>query len=216
MANKNIQITQEEQAHLIELRNRFKVELEQSGACVKREVIMFYDIDVVAEKPTGFAAFYFSLPNETDEPQTMYERMEDYEETVEYFDTNGNRLSYEMEKRSETEYVFRIKLAQEVPPGERMELFAKAIPGEKWLTVQRNRRIIQRNGPAILDIDSGVGLGSLFIRSFKMPSGCKLYECFEQPKEIWAEGDRLNLLYVFFGWHAGVEWHKIYVKYLIP
>ncbi|MFQ6039312.1 MAG: DUF4160 domain-containing protein [Candidatus Poribacteria bacterium] len=183
---------------------------ELSGASVRRELVMSYDIDVIADKPQGFGVIYHSFPNEAAEPQVQYDDEGDSDVSFAYFDVEGKQLCCETEQVSETKFVYHVQLGQPVQPGERIELFSKAIIGdEKWMSLPRHRQIVQRDQPAILVGDAGTRLGTLLIRWFKLPRGCRLYEYFERPRELWADADRLNLLYVFYVRYGG---HKAVIS----
>lgn len=132
-----------------------------------------------------------------------------------FFKITGEPLSYTVEEVIPGEqYKIRVFLDKPVKRGERLEIIAKAHTGGRiWLEAPHHRRLIVKGKPTELISRRSVDKPRYFHATLRrMPRGTILLDVYPQPWRIYAENDRLNILFVFYT--QGI--HVIYLKYIIP
>lgn len=179
--------------------------------------IEIYDFYVESAEDVGVALYFDSRIHTQEEPLREYVTTTDAPvdtKRLGFFKGTGEPLNYKVEVLPDGYYALRVTLDEPIYKGERLNIYSKAHMGGKiWLETPHHQRWLKRDEPIFFDGARGVWKPRFFHATlWKMPKGCILYETFPQPWEVYAENDRLNILFVF---HT-VGYCKIYMKYLIP
>lgn len=212
-------MTEDESRALSSLYTNVKSDiLQKVGVEVEGGHVEIYNVYVNSEEDVGIALYYISGIHENDEPLTEYATSTDARPDTErlgFFNASGEPLHYDVQEAPDKgRYLFCVRLDRPITRGCRIEIYTKAhMGGRIWMEAPHHRRHLKKGEPVVFDGMRSVSkMKYVHATLWKMPTGCRLFEAFPQPWEIYAEDDRLNILFVL---HAlGV--HKMYMKYLNP
>jgi len=179
--------------------------------------VEIYDVYLRNEDDVGVALYYESMVHEGEEPVMEYIGYTDARidaARLGFFKTTGEPLKYIVEEVPGHGYRLRVYLEKPVKRGDRLEIITKAHMGGKvWLETPHHRQLIVQGKPTEFVGRRSVDKYRCFHATlWKMPKGSILLKTYPQPWRIYAEGDRLNILFVFYTY--GV--HLMYLEYKIP
>ena len=212
-----VAISREEIESLLSLYSTVKGGLARLlGAEFLEGRVEIYDVYLRSEDDVGVALYYNSLIHDGEEPLTEYVSYTDARveaDRVGFFKVTGEQLRYTIEEVPGY-YRFRVSLDRPVRRGERLEIVSKGHMGGKvWLEAPHHRRLILRGGPTDFAGRRSVDKhGRFHATLWKMPRGTVLLRTYPQPWRIYAEGDRLNVLFVFYTYGT----HLMYLEYELP
>jgi len=214
---KEVKLLEEERRELLSLVHKTERHVVAEGGVVEQSIVKVYDFDLFGERARGKALYFLNLLNDSDETLTEFPLQSDSEATFGFSDMNLTPLGHTLEKKREDAYVYHVALEEPVPPGQKLKILAKAVMGDElWYKKAHHRTLVKQGEPT--GFQSKVAARKGFAQTFlwQLPKGCRVLGLAPAPVEIWAEDDRLNVLFIFWSSKEAGELYDLKLEYLLP